>query len=332
MLPEKTNIRLGLEIVIGIGAVLAVSLIASRFIWRAKKKKKITRIIDTIEELQKPNVHMKDLNKVEDIVCQLINGGASKLQVISDFDHTITRIHYQQKPCSSTYSILDSSPYIPEECRKKAKDLHSKYYPIEIDPTISIEDKIPKMVEWYTQAHQVVGTSGVKKSDFTKMVKSSDVMLRSGCEVLFDTLNRNGIPLLIFSAGLGDLVKEVLTHFGTLYPNMKFVGNFMDFDEEGNTIGFKGEVIHMFNKNQSSIHNSEYFNQLKHRNNIILLGDSLGDLQMADGVPQPANVLRIGFLNHKVEESLPKYIEGYDIVLVDDQSMDLVNGLLQRIL
>lgn len=293
---------------------------------------KHTQTIQQIEEFQMPNVRMKYPDRVEDIVCQLIKGGASRLQVISDFDHTITRIHYQQKPCSSTYTILDSSPYIPEDCRIKARALHSNYYPIEIDPTISIKEKIPWMIEWYKQAHSVLQSSGLKRSDLAKMVESSDVMLRQSCETLFATLNKHQVPLLIFSAGLGDLVKEVLTHFGTFYPNMKLIANFMEFDEEGKVNGFKGDIIHMYNKSQSSIHNSDYFKQLEHRNNVILLGDSLGDLQMADGVLQSANILRIGFLNHKIEESLPRYLDSYDIVLIDDQTMNLINGLLTTVL
>ena len=54
------------------------------------------------------------------------------------------------------------------------------------------------------------------------------------------------------------------------------------------------------NKNESAIHDSDYFKQLRHRENLILLGDSLGDLDMADGATNIANILKIGFLNDKV--------------------------------
>lgn len=47
------------------------------------------------------------------------------------------------------------------------------------------------------------------------------------------------------------------------------------------------------------IHKSDYFEQIKHRHNLVLMGDSLGDLHMADGACCH-HVLKIGFLNHHV--------------------------------
>lgn len=71
--------------------------------------------------------------------------------------------------------------------------------------------------------------------------------------------------------------------------------------------GFKGELIHVYNKHDGALRNTEYFKQLKDNGNIILLGDSLGDLTMADGVPNVENILKIGFLNDKVSDFFSHY-------------------------
>lgn len=66
--------------------------------------------------------------------------------------------------------------------------------------------------------------------------------------------------------------------------------------------GFKGELIHVYNKHDGALRNTDYFKQLKENCNIVLMGDSLGDLSMADGVSSVENMLKIGFLNDKVEK------------------------------
>lgn len=106
----------------------------------------------------------------------------------------------------------------------------------------------------------------------------------------------------------------------------------MDFDENGILKGFKGELIHVYNKHDGALKNTEYFKQLKDNSNIILLGDSQGDLSMADGVANVEHILKIGYLNDKVDELLEKYMDSYDIVLVKDESLDVANSILQKIL
>lgn len=65
-------------------------------------------------------------------------------------------------------------------------------------------------------------------------------------------------------------------------------------------LGLKGDIIHPFNKNHTSIGNSDYFDSLKCWDNIILLGDSLGDVDMTEGMKNINVILKIGFLNYRV--------------------------------
>ncbi|PIO39801.1 hypothetical protein AB205_0146690, partial [Aquarana catesbeiana] len=181
------------------------------------------------------------------------------------------------------------------------KDLCNFYYPLEIDPHRTIEEKYPLMVEW------------------------------DGFENFFGTLYQNEIPLFIFSAGIGDILEEIIRQAGVYHPNIKVVSNYMDFDDQGILTNFKGKLIHTYNKNNSVLMDAEYFQQMSHRSNIILLGDTLGDLTMAEGVTKLDNILRIGYLNDKVEELMEQFLQSYDIVLVRDETLDVANGILNCI-
>ncbi|KAG8175882.1 hypothetical protein JTE90_025950 [Oedothorax gibbosus] len=320
-----------IEFSIGIGTVVIVSYITIR-LFKKPKNKKITRIIDTMEVLNKSTVHIKNRDKVEEIVSQLIKGGASKLQVIADFDLTLSRAHKNGEPCNTTYGILKSSSFVSEDYKVQTNHLFEHYHPIETDPSLPKSKKVQHMIEWYHKSTGLISGSGISKDNVPEMVAASTACLRDDCNVLFETLYKRNVPMLVFSAGVGDLLKEVLKQNNLLYPNVKIIANFLNFDEKNETTGFKGDLIHTFNKNQSSIENHDYFEHLRARNNVILLGDSLGDLDMAEGVKEVNAMLKIGFLNYKIEQNLPEYLKMYDIVLTDDQTMDVVLGLLQNIL
>lgn len=323
-----------------VGAVASASMCAlvagvvlAQYIFTVKKKTgRKTKIIEMMPEFQKKTVHIKDPARVEEIICGLIKGGAAKLQVITDFDMTLSRFSHNGKRCPSCHNVIDNCKYVSDECRKKLYELKEKYYAIEIDPELTNKEKYPFMVEWYTKSHTLLIEQRLNRNKLEEVVKNSDIMLKEGYETFFDKLNEHTIPVFIFSAGLGDVLEEAIRQSGVYYPNVKVVSNFMDFDENGVIKGFKGELIHVYNKHDGALRRTEYFSHLKEHSNIVLLGDSLGDLSMADGVPNVENILKIGYLNDKVEELLEKYMDSYDIVLVKDETLDVANSILQKIL
>ncbi|XP_053914661.1 cytosolic 5'-nucleotidase 3A isoform X1 [Cuculus canorus] len=299
---------------------------------QGQKNQECPKLNAQMPEFQKKTVHIKDPGRVEEIICGLIKGGAAKLQIITDFDMTLSRFSYNGKRCPTCHNIIDNSKLITEECRKKLLQLKETYYAIEIDPALTIEEKYPYMVEWYNKSHALLIEQGLQKDKFAEIVRESDVMLKEGYENFFDKLSEHNIPVFIFSAGIGDILEEVIHQAGVYHSNVKVVSNFMDFDENGILKGFKGELIHVYNKHDGALKNTEYFKQLKDNSNIILLGDSQGDLSMADGVANVEHILKIGYLNDKVDELLEKYMDSYDIVLVKDESLEVANSILQKIL
>lgn len=54
---------------------------------------------------------------------------------------------------------------------------------------------------------------------------------REGYQLFFNHLHEHSIPLLIFSAGIGDILEEIILQAGVFHSNVKVISNYMDFDE-----------------------------------------------------------------------------------------------------
>ncbi|XP_019120326.2 7-methylguanosine phosphate-specific 5'-nucleotidase isoform X1 [Larimichthys crocea] len=284
-----------------------------------------------IPELAKCSVLMRERSRVEETIHAMQRAGAGNLQVISDFDMTLTRFAHNGKRVPTTHNILDNRLLINEDCTKKIRALLNTYYPIEIDPSRSAEEKLPLMVEWWTKVHELLIEQRIRKDMLAQAVKESSAMLRDGYKVFFDHLAEQQIPLLIFSAGVGDVLEEVIQQNHVFHPNVHIISNYMDFDQTGVLRAFKGQLIHTFNKREGALSHAAGLTELQGRPNVLLLGDSLGDLTMADGVSEHENILTIGFLNDQVEERKESYINSFDIVLVKDETMDVPNAVLRHI-
>ncbi|CAL8301552.1 unnamed protein product [Lota lota] len=284
-----------------------------------------------VPELSKFSVLMKQRNKVENTLRTMQQAGPGTLQVISDFDMTLTRFAHNGKRVPTTHNILDHRILIDEDCTRNVRKLLNIYYPIEIDPSLTSEQKIPLMVEWWTKVHHLLIQQKIQRDMLAQAVRESGVILREGYKVFFDRLAELQVPLLIFSAGVGDILEEVIHQRQVFHPNVHVISNYMDFDANGVLRAFKGQLIHTFNKREGALLHAAHLPELQGRPNVLLLGDSLGDLTMADGVAQPHNLLTIGFLNDQVEERTELYVEAFDIVLVKDETMEVPNAVLKFI-
>lgn len=127
--------------------------------------------------------------------------------------------------------------------------------------------------------------------------------IRDGTRPMMELLNRNNVPVLVFSAGLGNSVISLLRQADVYFPNVKVVSNFLQYDQDDILNGLQERVIHTFNKNEHALEGTEYLKLVQDRDHVLVMGDSLGDATMADGVPAQSHVLKIGFLFDHVKSS-----------------------------
>lgn len=260
---------------------------------------------DSIDALLKANndVHIKDLPGVRDIIKKLRADGPSKLHIISDFDMTLTKYWVNGQRSVSSHGVLEKSSFLSLEARLKLKLLYEKYYPIEINQSLSHEERVLGMVEWWEKAHEVIMSAKITKSNINKMVEETPVTFRDGLEEFLTLCHLREIPLLVFSAGLYDLIEAIFLKHGHLREYVSIVSNKMEFDNEETCIGFIPPLIRTsslnlldtFNKNEACVSESIHHEKISGRDNIILMGDSLGDIQMSANVSHKLQ-LKIGFL------------------------------------
>ena len=226
--------------------------------------------------------------------------------------------------------------------------MYVKYYPLEISQEITKAEKRQHMIDWWIAAHETLASARISQSDIAAMAAETPVPFRAGAHHLVEACQQRHIPFLVFSAGIGgvfqsnvaahdapDIIQEVLLQANLLTPNVHVISNWMDFDERGVCTKFKDPIVHVMNKNEISamqeLRESDdgrrYFQSIAERPNVLLLGDSLGDVQMSHGIPHDV-CLNVGFLNHSVPDLLPTYLDTFDIVLTNDVGFQVVKELL----
>uniref|UniRef100_A0A0A1WQY6 5'-nucleotidase n=2 Tax=Zeugodacus cucurbitae TaxID=28588 RepID=A0A0A1WQY6_ZEUCU len=107
--------------------------------------------------LNNDNCKIKDRQRVERILNEFIEGGHERLQIVSDFDFTITKQRTSNgAPIPSSFGLFEECKSLPPNFVKAARELHDTYRPIEVSPYISREEKVKAMIEWWTKSGQIL--------------------------------------------------------------------------------------------------------------------------------------------------------------------------------
>ncbi|KAK9688597.1 Pyrimidine 5prime-nucleotidase (UMPH-1) [Popillia japonica] len=288
--------------------------------------------VNTIKELSGSNVYIKDKKKVNEIINELVQAGINKLQIVLDFDKTVTKQHVNGVKQYSSFGIFEKCPSLPASYLAAVTHLNEKYMPIEFNPGIPRAEKQKHMEDWWRLSEETLIGLTVSQLEIEEVVKNIQPPLRDGCSEFFNNATKENVPILIFSAGLGQTVMSVLKYHGILSENVKVVANFLKYDENGVIQGFRDNIIiNVFNKNESVLSGTEYYQTIKDRTNAIVAGDSLGDASMFDCVANKQSILKIGFLYDHMEENLSAYMDTFDIVLADDQTMNVPHAIFKCI-
>ena len=109
-----------------------------------------------IQSLDHSKVVLGNPEQAAQKIQSLVKAGPESLQVIVDFDYTLTRSHKDGEPVECSWGVLETYRELPPSYHTRVQAAKDKYLPIELDLTISREEKVPLMIEWYREANKSV--------------------------------------------------------------------------------------------------------------------------------------------------------------------------------
>ena len=197
----------------------------------------------------------------------------SNFYVAIDIDKTITAN-------DSADSWDASGKMLGIEFKEKLYELYYKYGPIEQDYNISFEEKNKAMEEWYYKCMKLFYEYELTEEKLKESIDSSNLIFRTGAKDFLKNMYINNIPVIILSAGIGNVIKYFLQKNDCLYDNTYIISNFITFDEKGNIKKYEGELIHTLNKTMEGKVPKEVSKNLDGREYRLLFGDFIEDKKM----------------------------------------------------
>ena len=243
--------------------------------------------------------------------------------VLMDFDKTMTTID-----SDDSWIIIQNPSIVNPELNMKSNQLADKYRPIEMDYTLCPTVKSTHMHDWYHAALNLYYEYGLTYDNLLACVSYGNVVLRRGIKELLLDFYKNNIPVIILSAGIGNVIEQVLRLHGCLYDNIYIMSNFFTF-KNNTLLPFTSPIIHTCNKSLELLPNS-IKDQIANKPYFLLIGDFIEDIHMVP-TKDLYRTLSFGFLEKNVDANLEIYKNSFDVVLTDHASFYDVGDIIRKV-
>jgi len=253
----------------------------------------------------------------EDQQARLCGFPPDKTWVIADFDGTISLDDgksWEERVFHHSWSVLEYALW--DDFKKIYRYLFSIFHKLEADPTLTPEKRKKILKGWWNAI-------------FNKMKKYlrehhlddtliAELHLRKGMAELIRWFAGSGIPVLIFSAGVANIIemvieRDIIRGDVWLRSQIFVIANRLVF-ENGIFTRIEGQTVTSLNKHPA-VHT--FPSEIADRTHVILLWDSLHDAQMAGDHP-PENLLTVLFLNQWKHAQRERFLGASDIVVQSD--------------
>lgn len=255
-----------------------------------------------------------------------INLTYDNFYVVMDFDNTITT----PDKGTNSWSILENPNFMNPKLHEVSHKLFKIYYPFELDYNLDYDTKSNYMQEWYSKNINLFYEYGLTYDIFLTCVNHADFSFRNGFKDFLNVLSKHHIPVIVLSAGIGNVIYELFKLNDLLYDNLHIISNFIKFDKTGAMLPFNDVIIHSCNKCLDTLP-INFRNDISRKEHALLFGDLIEDLNMLSK-DELKNSLSFGFLENEVENNFELYKEHFDVVLTDNSSFYDVRNVLNNVI
>lgn len=262
-------------------------------------------------------IYINDIRKLKKI-----DINENNFYVVIDFDRTITSM-------DSIDSWDAAGEILPNEFKEELNELYQKYGPIERDYQIEFKEKEKAMIEWYARCMELYYKYDLTKEKLVQSIEKSNLIFRKGVKSFLRDMHNKHIPVIILSAGIGNVIEQFLKINNCYTSNIYIISNFIKFNDEGKMKKFDEDMIHSLNKTMKNHLPIKIKEDLDKKTYKLLFGDLIEDTKMVDE-EELENTITVCFLNKKTEQNLAKFEENFDIVLTnDDSNFDVIKEVVK---
>lgn len=210
--------------------------------------------------------------------------------IVMDFDRTLT-----SGDSYYTWDVISKDPLLPQAYTEEIINCSLKYENIEHDLELNLEYRKEMMIKWWLEHFRLLQKYHISKKLIDNLSGYHNLTLRSGALDFLSLMHLKKVPVIIISAGIGNIIERFLKLNNCNYDNIYIISNFLKYDR-GYVIGHVGELVYSLNKNEVYLSDRLVKNILG-RKKAILFGDNIADIDMLENFDYE-EAITVGFVNN----------------------------------
>lgn len=108
------------------------------------------------------------------------------------------------------------------------------------------------MSEWYNKNIETLKKFGITEQTINYSANNENIMyFRDGAKEFLKEMNDRGIPIIVISAGVGNIIQQFLINNDCNFPNIYICSNFLEYEDGVIRSIRDNNLIHPLNKMKS---------------------------------------------------------------------------------